>query len=196
MPLTVSLSIKEFFFDRNVLDPHVQRAIAKGLPRMAAFVRRRARSLLRRRKATAAPGSPPSVHSTDSVATLKNILFGLVAPDTVRIGPVRLNQVNEHYDSGSLDMRPRSAATVPELHEFGGVASIFQWDLRGDGQWSRADRRFRRVFSRWKRQGILAQRTRRVAATYPARPFMRPSLDMEVAADKVSAKGVFANVFG
>jgi hypothetical protein len=65
---------------------------------------------MRRRKATSPAGSPPSAHSKDSVATLKNILFAYEPQNMgVVIGPVLLNG---------------SQGSVPALHEFGGSRAI------------------------------------------------------------------------
>jgi hypothetical protein len=59
------------FFDR----PKVQRTVDKkkrsALSKFGAFVRRRAKSSIRKRKKSADPGMPPSSH----IGTLKNLLF-------------------------------------------------------------------------------------------------------------------------
>ena len=107
---------KDSFFDRQAVIDAVGRANAKNLSKAGAYVRRAARSSLRRRKQVSAPGSPPSVHTDHPFATLKNIWFGLDRRRaTAVVGPVRLN--------GST-MFGSSRSTVPELHEFGGSAEI------------------------------------------------------------------------
>lgn len=170
----VDLGLRDFFFDRAAVLDRLSEANHKALSKSGAFVRRRARTRLRRRKRVSGPGESPSVHTTDRTATLKNILFALdPSSDSVVIGPVRLNQVNNaQLPDGSFAIR----GTVPELLEFGGAARIFEWDLQGNGDWSRADRRFTRTLARWKNQGVLHQRTRIRRATYAPRPFMGPAL--------------------
>lgn len=112
--LTVSASIKDSFFDRERVIEQIGRENAKRLGRAGAFIRRTARSSLRRRKGSSTPGNPPSVHSRDRSATLKNILFGLDG-ESVLIGPVGLS---------SRRLRNSSAQTVPELIEKGGTAMV------------------------------------------------------------------------
>src|SRR6185436_86354 len=91
---------------------------ARALSRIGAFVRRRAASSMRRRKSPAAAGSPPSVHSQDKTASLRNILFAYERErQGVVIGPVILNMVTR-------GARGLSNTTVPQLMEFGGTARI------------------------------------------------------------------------
>ena len=71
----MTMRAKQLFFDRRLVQNRMSKANRKALSKAGAFIRRRARSSLRRRKRVSAPGQPPSVHSTDGVATLKNILF-------------------------------------------------------------------------------------------------------------------------
>jgi hypothetical protein len=108
MPL--SLKFKLQFFDR----PAVIRAMGirkrGALSRIGSFIRTRAKSLIRSRKATAGPGQPPSSH----VGTLKGLIFfGYdLATRSVVVGPVR-------FGTGE----------APHLLEFGGVA--IRKDARG-----------------------------------------------------------------
>ena len=106
----------EQFFDRAKVLNEVHKDNLRRLSRAAAFIRRRARSSLKRRKKTSAPGKPPSVHSRDEHATLKKILFGLDSDgESVVIGPVAL---------ASSRLKGSSASTVAELLEFGGTATV------------------------------------------------------------------------
>src|SRR4051794_21204121 len=116
MPDAIGLGLKwakdRFFFDRD----GIQRMFGaespqqlKKLSRIGAFIRTRARSLLRRRKKTAGAGQAPSVHSSNPDASLKKILFAY-DPSTrsVVVGPVLLNS------------NPYSGqTTVPALMEAG-----------------------------------------------------------------------------
>jgi hypothetical protein len=161
MAFGVTFQIKELFFDRPAIQLAADRASRKVLSKAGAFVRRRARSSIRRRKGTSPAGGPPYAHSKDNVATLKNILFGYdPAAQSVVIGPLRLNQY--HYLGPQL-----RAGTVPQLHEFGGRIGF----------------REKRVGKRWvasgRRRPRPGQPVRVRIATYPARPFMGPALEKE-----------------
>lgn len=93
---------KAMFFDRA----RVQRALDDGsrkvLSKFGAFVRRRAKSSIRKRKAVSQPGKPPSSH----VGTLRNLIFFGYDPvlRSVVIGPTQ-------SQSGSI---------VPRVLEYGG----------------------------------------------------------------------------
>lgn len=158
----ITLKVTQTFFDRKSVIDRISKARRKVLSKAGAFVRKRSRSLLRRRKKPSAAGQPPSVHSKDSVATLKNILFAYEeARDSVVIGPVKLNQVND-VDGGRM--------TVPELMEQGGVSKILEVSRNGGRTWRRFDQR------RNVREG---ETFRRRSATYKPRPFMGPALAAE-----------------
>jgi len=113
---TVGFDKKQFFFDRQIVIDAVGRASAKNLSQAGSFIRRSARSSLRRRKKVSPPGEPPSVHTQDRVATLKNIWFVFdPAQRSVVVGPLKLN--------GSR-LEGSNRETVPSLHELGGTAVI------------------------------------------------------------------------
>jgi hypothetical protein len=170
--VTVSLAIKDWFFDREAVQKAVERGNLRALAKAGAFIRRRARSSLRRRQKPSSPGTPPSVHSRDSFATLKNILFGLEPQrQAVIIGPVGLGA-----RSSNTTVAPVSG-TVPNVLEFGGQVSVFEQEitLHDHGQtvtrWVQT-RPGRRIGRR-----SLPQRRRRVRIE--ARPFMGPALEAE-----------------
>ncbi len=160
MPLTVSMKIVDAFFDRPAVLNRMDRATARSLAKAGAFVRRRAISRLRRRKRYSRPGESPSIHSTDRVANLRNILFGFDGRYTVVVGPVGLNQ--KQYVAGRI-----TAGTVPATLEFGGQVGIRE-KLVG--------RRWMPVGRRRPRPG---QPTRVRMANYAPRPFMGPALEAE-----------------
>lgn len=113
---TVGFNKKQFFFDRQIVIDAVGRASAKNLSQAGSFIRRSARSSLRRRKKVSPPGQPPSVHTQDRVATLKNIWFVFdPAQRSVVVGPLKLN--------GSR-LEGSNRQTVPSLHELGGTAVV------------------------------------------------------------------------
>jgi len=160
MSFTVSMKIVDAFFDRPAVLNRMDRATARSLSQAGAFVRRRAISRLRRRKRYSKPGESPSIHSTDRVASLKNILFGFDGRYSVVIGPVGLNQ--KQYVAGRI-----TAGTVPATLEFGGQVGI----------------REKRVGTIWRpvgrRRPRPGQPTRVRMANYAPRPFMGPALEAE-----------------
>ena len=81
---------KGLFFDQPAVINAVDRAERRVLSRFGAFVRRGARSSIRKRKATSQPGSPPSSH----VGLLKRNIFFVYEPQrsNVVIGPILLNK--------------------------------------------------------------------------------------------------------
>lgn len=153
--MQVTMKATRLFFDQKKVLQAIGKANAKALSKAGAFVRRGARSSIRRRKAVSAPGSPPSAHSTDKVATIKNILFAYEPRSrSVVVGPVLLNG-------------RRQAGVVPETLEFGGAVAIHE---------KRVGTVWRSIGRRKPRPG---QPTRVRQARYRKRPFMGPALERE-----------------
>lgn len=162
--------------DQAKLRRLIKRGTGSALPKIGAFVRKRARQkYLKRRKRVSAAGESPSVHADGDVVSLKNVWFAVdAAGNTVLTGPVKLNQVNDVFDVGPQ--------TVPQILEFGGVVMIKE-EARADGRpwpdgttWRRRDRR---------RAPSMNRRYRVRNATYEPRPFMGPSLAAEIAAGTI-----------
>jgi hypothetical protein len=171
--MNVTFKVREAFFDRPKVIKALKRAKRKALSKAGAFVRKRARSSLRRRKRASAPGSPPSAHASSSQPSLKTILFAFqAASESTIVGPVQLNQVNFTVESVT--------STVPGLHERGETAIIREYryaPIEGDSasvNWRRVDGRRRYD----ERPGYRFE-SRRRTARYPKRPFMRPALEAE-----------------
>jgi len=82
--------IKGLFFDSAKVQAATSRAERSVLSRFGAFVRRRARTSIRKRKRSSEPGQPPSSHT----GLLRRFIFFVYEPRrrSVVIGPVRLNQ--------------------------------------------------------------------------------------------------------
>jgi hypothetical protein len=171
MSFTVNYKLKDFFFDRSVVERSLDTATKKNLSQAGRFVRTRARTSMKRRKnrvnkktgkeISSPPGRPPFAWSEDPVATLKNILFAYdPSRQSVIVGPVGLNQ--KQYLGGQL-----RAGTVPELHEFGGRMGFRE---------KRVGKTWRSIGRRKPRPG---QPTRVRTAVYPARPYMGPALEAE-----------------
>ena len=145
---------KRSFFDRPAVVKALDKAERRGLSKLGAFIRKRARSSLRKRKKPSAPGKPPSMHE----GQIKKFLFFAYEPETksVVVGPALL--------------RKTSISTVPELHEHGGNTEIKEYQLSG-GLWTTAKR-----FN----FGDQERPTRTRKATYPERPYMRPAFEAEL----------------
>jgi len=156
----MTMRMKDFFFDKKAVRSRMSKANRKALSKAGAFIRRGARSSLRRRKKSSQPGQPPSVHSTSSVATLKNILFAYEPQsESLVVGPVKLNQK-------TLLGPDLGDATVPQVHEFGATVKIRE--AKVGKNWRSGVRRVR-----------SGQPVRVRAAKYPERPFMGPALEAE-----------------
>ena len=178
----ITFNVKEIFFDRPAVQNAVDRQQRAAISKSLAFVRRRARSSLRRRKKVSEPGGTPSVHTKGD--GLKKIFFAYdQRTGGGVVGPVRLNQVN---------LMGRSSKPVTAIMEFGGVVGIQEIayprsEFGGGGYfpWRRRDLR-RRLDPKTKR--------RKRNAKYAPRPFMVPALEKEVADGNVLSP--WANVVG
>lgn len=171
--MNVTFQVRESFFDRPKVISALKRAKRRALSKAGAFVRKRARSSLRRRKRASAPGSPPSAHASSSHPSLKTILFAFQpASESTIVGPVQLNQVNFTVESVT--------STVPGLHERGETAIIREYRYEPiDGSGDPTE--WRRVPGNRKardREGFRLANRRRTAR-YSKRPFMRPALEAE-----------------
>ena len=156
----VTIKMRKFFFDRQAVAGRMSKANRRALSKAGAFIRRRARSSLRRRKKPSAPGQPPSVHTSDRVATLKNILFAYEPEhESLVVGPVKLNQTT--FLGPIL-----GSTTVPQVHEFGTAIKVRE--VKVGKQWRTGAKRVK------PKQPVRVR-----SAQYPARPFMGPALEAE-----------------
>lgn len=144
---------KESFFDRKSVLSQMTVKERQVLSRMGAFVRTRARTSIRKRKATSAPGQAPSSHT----GHLRNKIFFAWDPATrsVVIGPT------------PLSMQP----ITPRLLEEGGAISLNQQQQHPGAPW-------RTVLSQRSRRAGEAQRIARVRIA--PRPYMGPALRAEL----------------
>jgi hypothetical protein len=171
----VTFEMKKFFFDRKVVQNAVDKQQRRAISRSLAFVRTRARSLLRRRKSVAAPGKPPSVHT--SGVGLKTILFAYdMRTKGGIVGPVKLNKVS---------MTSTGPVPIPGVMELGGSLRIQETQSNTDGRW------YRRNLRSKMRPG---QKKRTRTVKYPPRPFMGPALEMESEAGNILSP--WSNVVG
>ena len=92
------------FFDKPKVIAKVKDGTKSALSKAGAFVRTRAKSLIRKRKKSAKPGSPPSSHTG---LLKKLIFFGYdAAKDSVVVGP---------------KLYRNSTRPTPNVLEFGGT---------------------------------------------------------------------------
>ncbi len=102
----IDLRFKDLFFDKATVVRKVDATTRRVLSRFGAFVRRTARSSIRKRKRTSQPDSPPSSHT----GLLKRFIWFGYDPnqESVVIGPARLTQ--------------KGRGEAPSLLEYGGTA--------------------------------------------------------------------------
>lgn len=132
-PLQITYQMKDWFFDRAAVAARVGKLRQKALLVSGAYIQRKAKDLLRSGKKPAKPGKPPKIH-TDGKG-LRDILFALdPATDSMVVGPVKLNQVQQSW----IDYRSK---TVPEIMEFGDVLNVREMRKIGAETWRRRDLR-------------------------------------------------------
>ena len=103
------VKVKTLFFDSAKVVKSVDAGTRRVLSRFGAFVRRTAKGSIRKRKASSAPGTPPSSHT----GLLKRFIFFSFDPaqKSVVIGPMRLDQKN---------------TDAPHTLEYGGMTTLGQ----------------------------------------------------------------------
>lgn len=208
----ISFRMEKMFFDRVKLQERIGKANAKALSRAGAFIQRRAKTkILRRRKRASAPGQPPSVHAPtgEKVRTLKFITFELNRDwESLVVGPKLI-------PTKGNNATVNAGFTVPQILEHGGTIQIKEekppdtpnvnFDWRKEGVYNNPQRRAnprkkrkyakgrrRKSKSRWKpwpkgkykQNQPLMKRTRR--ARIAKRPFMAVALREEIAAGTIS----------
>ena len=104
----IRFEITKLFFDKKAVRDKVDAGTRRVLSKFGAFVRRTARSSIRKRKKPSSPGSPPSSH----IGLLKKFIFFGYEPAkrSVVIGPVRLSQ--------------KGRGEAPHLLEYGGATKV------------------------------------------------------------------------
>ena len=108
----IRMEITKLFFDKKTVRDKVDAGTRRVLSKFGAYVRRTARSSIRKRKKTSTPGSPPSSHT----GLLKRFIFFGYDPRkrSVVIGPVRLTQ--------------NGRGKAPSLLEYGGTTTLQRHD--------------------------------------------------------------------
>lgn len=146
---------KRSFFDRDAVTAAMEKGERRALSRFGAFLRTRARSLIRKRKRASAPGQPPSSH----VGYLRKFLFFAwdSATRSVVIGPALLGS--------------KSPLPVPAVLEGGGPVSKTEYQLSG-GRWVGGG-------SPLLRGARGGRPTRTRGGFIEPRPYMGPALEAE-----------------
>ena len=178
-------SVEQFkhgFFDRAAVTNAVDKATRRVLSKCGAFVRKRAKSSIRKRKKISAPGSPPSSH----VGTLKKLIYFAYdqTAKTVIVGPALFQKT-----------RMLGGKTVPQSLEEGGTSEHEEFQVTG-GRWvgrgspllkDKKDRPGARdAAGKFLKRGTivaadLTGRPKRVVKrALVSRPFMKPALDAEM----------------
>lgn len=165
--ITPTFEMKKAFFDRQKINDAVDRETRRALSKSLAYVRRRMRSGLRRRKRPSKPGQAPSVHSKNPALTLKAIFFAYDArTKSGVVGPVKLN--------GQRSLSTSNMA-LPGLLEIGGLVTIPEESY--DGKTWVKQRRSRRISGRKK--------TRKRVVRIAPRPNSEPALRAEAEAGNI-----------
>ncbi len=112
--MRINLKVTRQFFDRGAVMSALDKTTRRVFARFGAFVRRRAKSSIRKRKRTSAPGQPPSSHT----GLLKKFIFFSYDREaqSVVIGPERLNQ---------------KSGDAPPALEYGGTSRVTEGGRRG-----------------------------------------------------------------
>ena len=101
-------AVRSLFFDSDAVMRSVDRGTRRVLSKFGAYVRRTAKSSIRKRKRSSPPGSPPSSHTG---LLRKFIWFGYdPAKRSVVVGPARLTQ--------------NGRGEAPSLLEYGGATTV------------------------------------------------------------------------
>ena len=165
-------AFKKGFFDRAAIESQLSKQERARLSKIGAFIRRRAKSSIRKRKKPSPPGKPPSSHT----GVLKDFIFFAYDSErrSVVVGPTKTNQRNAFAIASAGRVK-----TIPGVLEFGGQVGMHEVFLRnrhtGGGEWVRLNFRARQgsYRSAFDSQG-KPRPTRIRKASYPPRPFIGP----------------------
>jgi len=146
---------KGLFFDRRAVMSATDQATRRVLSKFGAYVRRGAKSSIRKRKRASLPGRPPSSHT----GLLKRFIYFGYDPSrrSVVIGPVRL---------------AGKRGEAPPILEYGGSVRVRR------GRWMRRGRPGRDARGRFTNAPrVFVEAGTRL--TYAARPYMGPAFERE-----------------
>lgn len=164
MALDLSFAAKGFFTSELVLK-NMDAAKRKALSKAGAFVRKRSRSSIKRRKTASKPGNPPHAHQ----GAIKLIYFAYdQASDSVVIGPIPFAGV----------MAP---GIVTGTLEKGGAIAVKQRVPMAQARKARSPRQAEAYKRKLQDGTAQASHTRTVTKliNIEARPYMLPALESE-----------------
>jgi len=162
--LTLDAKFKQGFFNPGLITDRLDKINRRAMIRAGSFIRKRARSSIRRRKKPSEPGKPPNTHSRNRKASLRNIWFAYDQHrETLVVGPGKISEGQPDF----VNWR----GTVPEVLEYGGTGVTVPYPG--------PNRQYKRKL---KRRG---KRSPVVRARMEARPYMRPALEQEIEAGNV-----------
>lgn len=161
------------FFDRAAVEDPAERATKRNLSKIGAFVRRTARSSIRKRKNVSQPGMPP----TNRTGLVKQFIFFVYEPNqqNVVIGPARINR----GDPDALEMLEHGGQTKRR------ILIVTRTDGTVDSAGNLRNARGRFVGEATRVVFSAKAKPRRVK--YKARPFMGPALEKETTNPKLAA---------
>jgi hypothetical protein len=181
-------AIKKSFFDAAEVLAAADKGTIKALSKMGAFVRRKQKSLVRYRKKSSQPGSPPSAHRSERFTRTKVNKKG--ESKTQSMSPLR-ELIFFGYDAQTRSVvegpaqffkKQATGKTVPQTLEEGGQVVILEpVKKKADGK-PTSDRKketFRRLIAEGRIQRSARQFAKR-AFTVKARPSAKPALDAEL----------------
>lgn len=156
----------KFFLDRASVLEKVEKGKRRALSKFGAFVRRSARSSIRKSKKSAAPGTPPKSHRGD----LKRLIFFSLDPEkgSVVVGPVVFPKA-----------RPQSPGAPEALEYAGTVTRTVKTPLGPSGR--KAAGRQGKAYSEKIRKGLLPKpppppsKVEQKTFKYRGNPFMHPA---------------------
>lgn len=172
-------TVRQNFFDKARVLSKVERAHARVQAAFGAFARRRAKSLVRYRKASSPPGQPPSAHRSDrftrekngrrqSQSPLRELIFFARDPaaNSVVVGPA------------IFQSRSGTGGQVPGALERGGKTTTRVREPAAKKTGRKATRRQAQALRKLLREGrlVLPRRAvRLVSASVAPHPYMGPS---------------------
>ena len=150
--LTVGIRVKEIRFDAQKVLAAAERGNRRAMFRAGGYVRRVARSSIRKRKRSSSAGKTPHGHTGE---LKRSIQFG-VEPGGVIIGPAAISSSSNKFTAGP--------APISETLEYGGEIKIKE--VYHKGHWVR----------RTLAKNVTGLRTRTRKVRVAPRPYMGPAL--------------------
>ena len=173
---------RKIFMDLTAVRTPIDRASRQVHSRFGAFVRKKAKWSIRKRKKSSVAPAPPSSHT----GFLKRLIVFNVENNgrNVVIGPLLMGR-------RVVDGSPIGGMTVPEVLEYGGSISVdeYQREYTPNGRsqvismgidpdrWHRIGKK--RLWHKGGQPLRIRQRRRRTLSI-AARPFMQPAFDAEL----------------